>query len=182
MSTVPPLQWTPSKEETVELLDLARAKQQRLVGAPRRVYLAGPITGLSFGGATEWREGVTGALAQRGVIGVSPLRAKDYLKNEAKLGDTYESIALSSGKGITTRDRFDCMTSDAVLFNFLGADKVSIGTCIEIGWADAFRKPGILVIEPEKNVHDHGMIREICGFRVATLDEAVAIAAAILAT
>jgi nucleoside 2-deoxyribosyltransferase len=116
----------------------------------------------------------------RGILGYSPLRAKAYLKEYGKLEQSYQTkdqplSCLSSDRGITHRDRFDVMTSDAVLFNFLGAERVSIGTCIEVGWADAYRKPCVIVMEPKDNLHDYPMIREIAGWRVPTLDDSVEI-------
>jgi len=41
---------------------------------------------------------------------------------------------------------------------------------IEAGWADAWRKPIVLVIE-DKNVHEHGMLLTMCGFIVSTLQD-----------
>ena len=141
-----------------------------------RVYLAGPITGCTYQGATNWRDAVAAQLAPD-IVGVSPMRGKDYLKKLATIGGTSaeaytrESV-LSSPKGIMTRDRWDVATCDAVLMNLLGAERVSIGTMIEAGWADAHRKPLVVVREPQ-NVHSHMMLDEASGFTVETLDEAV---------
>jgi len=146
----------------------------------KRVYLAGPITGLTFGGCTDWREYAQKELAAAGIAGVSPMRAKDYLQSEAIVGDCYENTVLSSSKAIITRDRWDTTTVDLVLVNLLGAERVSIGTMIELGWADAARNPVITVIEQEGNIHDHSMMREITGFRVNTLEEGLNVAKAIL--
>lgn len=155
------------------------------------VYLAGPITGLSYGGCTDWRKYACEKLSTAGVVGVSPLRAKEYLRNEQAIGDSYEDIALSTARAITTRDRFDCMRADVLLVNLLGAERVSIGTVMEIAWADAVRVPVVLVMEPSAeentglvpskgNVHEHAMIRECVGFRVQTLDEGLNVVKAIL--
>jgi hypothetical protein len=73
----------------------------------------------------------------------------------------------------------DVMRCDAILVNFLGATKVSIGSVLEIAWADAWRKPIIIVMEKE-NIHSHAMIREMAGFITSSLDEAITIATAIL--
>lgn len=150
-----------------------------------KVYLAGPITGCSYEGCTDWRNVVRQKLAGYGIDGVSPMRAKDYLKQEKQITGSYEDKVMSCARGITTRDRFDCMRCDVLLVNFLGAKKVSIGTVMEIAWADSQRIPIICVIEDavvsdDDNVHDHPMIRECIGFRVATLDEAVECAIKIL--
>lgn len=146
------------------------------------VYLAGPITGLSFEGCTEWREAARERLAAHGIVGLSPMRAKDFLRDLGPIRSSYElpGKALSTDVGVTTRDRFDCQRADLVLFNFLGAERISIGTCIEVGWADAARRPMIVAMEPEGNPHDYPMIRACAGFRVESLDEALNLALAIL--
>jgi hypothetical protein len=48
---------------------------------------------------------------------------------------------MSKPKGLTTRDRWDAMRCDVLLVNLLGATKVSIGTVLEFGWADAMDIP-----------------------------------------
>lgn len=151
-----------------------------------RVYLAGPITGLTYDGATDWRDDVARFFEPR-VIAVSPMRGKSYLaaltviedakKQQAAIGGTTEDLyklgnVMSSPQGITGRDRNDVMKADAVLMNLLGAKKVSIGTMIEAGWADAFRKPLVVVREPD-NLHAHGMLDTIATYTVADLDEGI---------
>ncbi|HUC94748.1 MAG TPA: hypothetical protein VMR19_01960 [Candidatus Saccharimonadales bacterium] len=142
------------------------------------LYCAGPITGVSFGESTDWREYVAKKLPGH-IQAVSPMRGKKYLEKEKNIRDSYEEIPLSSQKGITCRDRMDVMRCDAILVNFLGATKVSIGSVLEIAWADAWRKPIIIVMEKE-NIHSHAMIREMAGFITSSLDEAITIATAIL--
>lgn len=143
------------------------------------VYLAGPITGLSYGGATSWREEAITELAKHGIVGLSPLRAKDYLLNETKLADEYD-VVMSTGRGITTRDRFDCTRADLVLVNLLGADRVSIGTVMELAWADLSRTPIVLCIDDEENPHEHAMIREVVGWRVNSVQAAIDVVIATL--
>lgn len=143
------------------------------------VYLCGPITGLSYAGATDWRAGVRDKLAPE-IDALSPMRGKEYLRAETDLGFNYDHTLLSSNRAITTRDRFDTMRCDLVLANLLGATRVSIGSMIEFGWADAARVPIIAVMESEGNLHDHGMVKEMAGWIVHSLDEAVAIARAVL--
>jgi len=148
----------------------------------KRVYLAGPITGLTYGNCTDWREYAQKELAVAGITGVSPLRAKNYLKayGGKLIGNEYFDKVLSCAKGITTRDRWDAMNSDLLLVNFLGAERASLGSMIEYGWADAARNPIITVMEEGGNLHDHAMVRELTGFRVETLDEGLNVAKAIL--
>ena len=149
-----------------------------------KIYLAGPITGLNFDGATSWRDHVTEQLHPYGIECLSPLRSKVYLSEEENIGDSYEHIPLSSQKGITTRDRWDVERCDIMLANLAGAhDRVSIGTMIEFGWADAYRKPVIFVLDQMGqgvNPHDHSMAREIAGFIVPTMEKGVELCKAML--
>lgn len=146
------------------------------------MYLAGPITGLSYKGAVDWREYARNELDKFGINAFSPMRGKIYLekfKDLSGAADAYSARPLSTEKGITTRDRFDATRVDVVLANLLGANRVSIGTMIEFGWADAHRRPIVAVMEPG-NIHDHAMVREMAGFIVPNLDEALLVTRAIL--
>lgn len=147
-----------------------------MIRAPKSVYLAGQITGLTFDEAADWRNLVKGQLAEHGIEGLSPLCGKEYLREIGVLGcdgDRYGVYGLlSTNKGITQRDRWDAQRCDVLLVNLMHAPKASIGTVMEIAWADACRKPIVLAMEPG-NVHEHGMILEVTGYRCVTLDEAV---------
>jgi len=144
------------------------------------VYLAGPIAGLTYDGGQSWRDYVSAHLPQE-IRGISPLRGKaQRLARAGVIHDSYEDNPLASQHGLTTRDRFDCSRCDAVFMNLLGATNVTIGTMIEVGWADAFRKPLILIMEPKGNIHDHPMVRDCAGFRVDSLESGIAVCAAIL--
>ncbi len=142
-------------------------------------YLAGPISGASYGTATDWRQYAKMQL-EPSILGMSPLRAKDYLQNETAIGDSYEDSVLSCQRGIMTRDFNDCKRADILIVNLLGADRVSIGTVMEIAWAFSNRIPVVAIMEPKGNLHDHAMIREAIGFRVTSLDEAIEVAKAVL--
>jgi nucleoside 2-deoxyribosyltransferase len=145
----------------------------------KKIYLAGPISGLTFEGAQDWRDEFTSKIDPR-IECYSPLRGKDYLKMRGPLEGSYEEFPLSTDQGITTRDRYDCMSADLVVFNLLGTQRISIGTMIELGWADAARNPAILVMEKTGNPHEHPMLRETTQFRVDNLKDAIAIAEIIL--
>lgn len=145
------------------------------------VYLAGPITGITYGESTGWREQVKDMLDES-ILTLSPMRGKQAIKERSKNGAvamTYEDSPLSSAKGINVRDYNDCTRADAIFVNFLGATKVSIGTVMEIAWARAFNIPVVCVMEKD-NIHQHAMLNYACGFIVDNLDEGVAILEALL--
>lgn len=158
-----------------------------------KVYLAGPITGLNYQDATEWRRLVTMWL-EPDIAGFSPLRRKDYLKDEVSIKDTYDAknlasvnvpdisraAIMSNQRAIYSRDYNDVITSQAIIVNLLNTTKVSIGTVMEIAWADQARIPVILVMEEKGNIHEHSMLREASSFRVDNIEWASDIARSLL--
>lgn len=148
------------------------------------VYLAGPITGLSYQGATDWRHHVRDLLDPIGIRTYSPMRAKEYLATIGCISGTGEEYrhfgCLSLPRGVMTRDRFDATRCDVLLVNLLGAERVSIGTVMEIAWADAHRTPIVCAMEQSGNPHEHMMVQEAIGFRVDSLSDAVDVIKAIL--
>ena len=146
-----------------------------------KVYLAGPIFGLDYEGATSWREEATNLLSDYGILALSPMRAKEHLKDEKHINHFYNGVEpMSTSKGIVTRDRNDVRTCDIVIAYLKGAERASMGTCIEFGWADAWRKPVIMVAAPGDLHEEHGIMTEIAGYKVEEVSEAVEIAAALL--
>jgi nucleoside 2-deoxyribosyltransferase len=147
------------------------------------VYLAGPITGLTYADGQEWRDYAIKELATHAIEARSPLRGKSYLREQGELAkEDYGHIhPLSSDKGIVTRDRNDTINAALVIANLLGAKRISGGTCIELGWADIARVPTIVVMEPNGvNPHDAHMVRGVAGFVMHTLDAAIDLAATVM--
>lgn len=144
---------------------------------PYLVYLAGPITGLNYTGCTDWRAYAKESLAKDGIHGLSPMRAKEYLASLPVISGTGEEYAhmsvISQPRGVATRDRYDATRCDVLLVNLLGAKQVSIGTVMEIAWADLKRIPIVLAMEKTGNPHEHMMINEVYGYRVESLDDAL---------
>lgn len=144
----------------------------------KRVYLAGPISGLNYEGCTDWREYIKLELDIEGIEVFSPMRGKEFLKNTGPISAITNPTnnSMRTDAAITTRDRNDVKKADVIIMNLLDAKIVSIGTMIEAGWADAFGVPVILIIEKEGNIHEHTILRRIAGYRVDTIDEAIKIA------
>lgn len=143
-----------------------------------KVYLAGPITGLDYDGAQGWRTAMTAALADVGITSYSPLRMQEYLRDEGTIDNGGPASSyrgrhpLTEQAGIVARDRHDVESADMVLVNLLGTVKASIGTVMEIAWADAYRVPCVVALE-EGNVHEHAMVLGTAGFVVRDLDAAL---------
>lgn len=143
------------------------------------IYMAGPVRGLDYESATDWRTWFANQMSGLNVECLDPLRGKEELKGETSIDRVEYATPLSCPKGIYIRDRFDALRCDLLVVNLLGAKRTSIGSVMEIAWADALHKPIILIMEPG-NVHEHAMILGACGFRAQCLAEAAAIATAVL--
>lgn len=119
------------------------------------VYLAGPITGLSYAGAVDWRLRAMDIFRDHGITAYSPMRAKTALEGMEPLGSwDYPEDGPLSGKAMYNRDLYDVRRADVVLANLLGATRVSVGTMYEMGYAKALRVPVIVAMEPD-NPHKH---------------------------
>lgn len=148
-----------------------------------KVYLAGPIAGLTFEDADEWRRTAMFRLARHDIAGISPLRGKTYLRAlgelSAQCAAEGEVSLLSKPRSVMARDYYDCTTCDVLLANLIGAPRVSIGTMMELAWAYHARIPIVCAMEPG-NLHEHAMVGEAIDFRVDSLDKAIALVVAIL--
>jgi nucleoside 2-deoxyribosyltransferase len=143
------------------------------------LYLAGPISGCTFDGCTTWRNEFRKLMPPE-VECLSPMRDKEYLSAEQIIEHDYPDTVMSCQRGIMTRDYFDCTHATAIIADLRGAERVSIGTVMEIAWAFAHRVPVIAILEPQGNLHDHPMIREAIGFRVADEQQAARVALSLL--
>ena len=140
-----------------------------------KVYLAGPIGGLSYEDAfAGWRQKAEYLFATSPEIQTyNPMRFKEVLKGELKLdGQEYEGDPLVTPHGIFNRDMHDVMSCDAMIINFVGSETKSIGTCVEIGWATAFRKPFVMVTD-DKNPHQGPFIKACTPFITSDLETGV---------
>ncbi len=154
---------------------------------PALCYLSGPISGLTYGDATDWRDYCTRAFPSY-IQGVSPLRAKSFLAQKGIIENSYEDYPLSKSRGINTRDHFDALRANVMLVNLLGCLKedpkarVSIGTVGEMAWAWDHRIPIVCAIEPDGlNIHEHPMLNEWIDYRVTSLDQAIETTIAVIA-
>lgn len=153
---------------------------------PTSVYLAGPIVGRTIGEMGAWRTWAYHALLEFSpeITVLSPLRGKLSLIAEATRDGPLVQHTLdgpfSTAQAIMHRDHHDVLMSEVVLANFLDAEKVSIGTCVELAWAYTHHKPVIAVMEPEGNPHEHPMLTQAITHRVTNLRDAVEAVAVLL--
>src|SRR3990167_11252664 len=138
----------------------------------RSIYTAGPMAGCSYAEVVGWRKEAAKYLADNDIDTLIP---EIYSINP---GEIYTPHAVgghfATQRGIVTNDRRSIFVCDAVIMNLSHAKKVSIGSCVEFGWADAYRKPVIVIMpNPDFNPHDHAFIWELSSYVVYTLDDAL---------
>ncbi len=147
------------------------------------VYLAGAIAGTNYKDATDWRTEAAAVLKDSyGIKTLDPLRAKESLKecNNGVINKDCLTYATNgpffSCKGILARDFNDVKRADILLVNLLNLEEISVGTSIELGWAYAYQKPVVVLIEDNKiNVHErHPMVAASLGpFRYSNIYDAI---------
>lgn len=137
-----------------------------------KVYLCGPITGMSYEDCYRDRERVQWALEAFGYTVLNPLRDKEELKGEGKLeagGYTKGSI-LTTAEGFFTRDLMWVDQADVVFALFDNATRVSVGSCVEIGYAYS---RGKVIVTVGDEYHNHPFITKCSNIYTSNLEEAI---------
>ncbi len=144
----------------------------------RNVYLAGPITGLTYAEARQtWRHEIVKHFASH-ILPYSPMRVVSALQPEQGLSDRKDASGVRGmlvNRAILGRDETDLRNAHAMVANFLGAERASLGTVAEMGMAHVLRVPVILVMEKKGNIHEHPFVTSIAYERVDTLWDAAQI-------
>ena len=146
------------------------------------VYLCGPIAGRTYHDARYgWRQEIADML-NADIPVLSPMRQEGHLAEVSGELGTFapNDIAIATQRAIVAKDKLDIRQASLVLANFLGAEKVSIGSVAELGLASAQDKTIVVVIEDTGNIHDHIFVRELADIRVSSLKEAADVINALL--
>lgn len=111
-----------------------------------KVYLAGPIAGLTDNEARNWRDIVSERLAQHGIKGISPLRCEPPAIGKF---DDANKLNKAFCSEILAKNTFDVKNTDLTLA-YLPVPKNnrhSYGTMWEVGATRILGKPVILVTD-----------------------------------
>jgi nucleoside 2-deoxyribosyltransferase len=150
----------------------------------RYIYFAGPITDLTYDEANDWRAKWTHEYRELGLTALSPLRGKEHLRDKGVLAGVFDE-----GDAAVERDCFDIRRSEIVLANFEDAERVSIGTCMEIAYAWSIGRHVVTVLpgataasfaglgintSRAANPHDHIFVTHMSSVVVPSMDAAFA--------
>ena len=140
-----------------------------------KVYLAGPVAGKTFNEAQGWREQFAAMLDRTvgpAITCYSPLRGKrDVAERSKRIGLGSYEHPLATDRAIMARDHYDCRTADLIVAHLADADRVSLGTCMELAFAYEMNKLVVATLKPG-GLHDHPMVRAAITHRARDLDEA----------
>jgi nucleoside 2-deoxyribosyltransferase len=102
------------------------------------------MNGLTYEQIQGWKKVVFAGLP---VEVLDPMRGKDVLalRKTIQAWEIYPGV-LYSAEAIVTRDRNDVKRADAVVAYFHEGDN-SLGMCVEIGWANAWNIPVLVLFE-----------------------------------
>lgn len=135
-----------------------------------KIYLAGPIEGVFYNDAVQWRESVSIELIKNGHDVFSPLTQQECCAiNDDEVFDSnvyYKKYGFNPGS-IFYKDIFMINQSDCVLVNLNGSG--TFGTPFEIGYAYALGK--MIVIIADEAMLKHPFIMSGVGF--TEMDKAI---------
>lgn len=129
------------------------------------IYLAGPIEGLTYEAANNWREEITERLCDLMTV-LSPMRGKKAYYNPITL--TYPGYPTDS---IVARDLGDIRRSDVIVCRYLVNHRL-VGTLIELGVALERRIPVVMYTEPGVQI-EHPFLRAVTVYQASTIMKVV---------
>jgi nucleoside 2-deoxyribosyltransferase len=141
------------------------------------LYLAGPMSGLTWRQALEWRKQATDVLHTQWRI-INPVRHQvpterldEIIPCSTQHNNKHVALHLTA-TGIASQDEFYIDQSDWIFCNFLDAVKPTFGSVWELGYAWGRRKHILSVIEPG-SMHDHPFIRRRSHVFTPSLEDAI---------
>jgi nucleoside 2-deoxyribosyltransferase len=139
-----------------------------------KIYLAGPIAGQTGDAVNVSIAEKSAVLIDFGFLVYHPMVGKEslILKSETFKPSGYEDFPIATNHAIFARDKWMVAQSDVILADLSNSGgRVSIGTMMEIAWANFLGKQ-IIVIMPFGNVHDHLFVREAATIIFGNMEEA----------
>ncbi len=137
------------------------------------VYLAGPMTGMPVEQVIGWRQEARRKLSEAGFTVLDPSRGLMFLKPEETVKDAYEDETTENKHVVFERDKFDSTRADILVVNLLNSKRISIGTMMEVAWANLSGRFVVVVMEKEGNPHMHAFVREAASIRFQNTEDAI---------
>ena len=139
-----------------------------------KIYLAGPIAGQTGDAVNTSIAEKAAILTDFGYLIYHPMVGKEslILKSESFKTSGYEEFPVATNHAIFARDKWMVSQADVILADLTHTgNRVSIGTMMEIAWANLLGKQ-VIVIMPDNNNHDHLFVREAATIIFKDIEEA----------
>ena len=124
-----------------------------------KIYLAHPISGLSYEEVIDYYGLTEDDLVNNGYTVLSPMTGKGHLSEVSDFQAEGYNHPTSTNHAIVERDQWMVNQSDVVYVNLIAAKRVSIGAMMELAWAHQLGKHTIVSME-EHNAHRHAFVLE----------------------
>lgn len=125
-----------------------------------KIYIAGPISGMSGEEVMAYFEKTRELLLNMGYEVLSPMTGKGQFRNEIKFKKQgYAGHPIITNHAIFERDHWMVCQADIIYTNLTLAKIVSIGSVMELAWASHMGKHTIVSMEKD-NIHQHAFVIE----------------------
>lgn len=121
-----------------------------------KIYLAGSISGRSFAEAKASFDERANRLRAMGYEVINPVDYIGELKDETML-QPHGYSGTSSDAQVYQRSLEFVKECDIIWADFIGLEKVSIGSCFELAWANIYGKK-VYITMGDNNIHQHAFI------------------------
>jgi len=142
-----------------------------------KIYLAHPISGLSYEAVMAYYKAASRELRKDGYEVLCPMQGKEYLRTETKLRAEGYKNPISTNQAIVRRDHWMLEQADIVYVNLASSTQVSIGSLFELAWAYHLRKHVVLVMDPQGGpsgeIYRHAFVLECADILFETHEEAM---------
>jgi len=137
-----------------------------------KIYLARPISGCTREQVLGYYDRASKVLRAAGYQILSPMKGKAHLRTEKRYRPKDYRHPIATNHSIFHRDRWMVGQADVVYTNLIGAQAVSIGSMMELAWANEFNKYVVVSMEPD-NPHQHAFVLEAAHTVFETHQEAL---------
>lgn len=138
-----------------------------------KIYLAHPISGLSYEEVVDYYQWTKHDLERFGFTVLNPMTGKRYLRNELEFKSHGYDNPVSTNHAIWRRDTWMVSQADIIYLNLMTTtDRVTIGGIMELAIGAYLGKHTIAAI-PEGNIHEHAFVLEACDIIFRKHEEAL---------
>lgn len=143
-----------------------------VVTPPLTIYCARPMSGRTRDEIIVYYKRVGARLSDAGFKVFTPVYGKGYLRNLVSTAALDRRAPVVTDRALKQRDQWMVRNSDVIFVNLIGATQVSIGSVMELAWADVFGVHSVLVLD-KSDIHRHPIVLECADIIFPAEEEAL---------